>query len=416
MASTSIRDGNPDVLMRPAGHLTGHRGEVRTLHCPVGDERLASGSEDGTVRVWDLNAGRTARALILTSEPDCAVNAVCMGATPGAASNLVFAAAGVHVFGFDLRAPGLVLHDPERRLVDVARDEIGHLLLDEASGVLAAADDAGEVHLLDTRAGRPTLTLSGVHTSICSWVAFRPGVGSELCSVGLDALCVRWDWRLAACVDAWQLAQRHAGWAAASASGSGFGEAVTSSTPCGQVLNPRHAHCVSFAPDGEVLAVALGDGSVEVRLAESGQPVAAVDAHRAAASQAHFCPHLLPALCAGAAEVTPFVSVLPLVTAGDDRSVRLWAVEGVVGRGRAQGGGKRRRHRADEVPMEVESTVTEEAIGASDDCRDEPGFRSLAMASLSQKPNSVAVAAAADARRSLVCVATTGDAIELLQV
>ena len=36
-----------------------------------------------------------------------------------------------------------------------------------------------------------------------------------------------------------------------------------------QLVNPRHAHCVSFTPDGGALALALGDGSVEVRLAAS---------------------------------------------------------------------------------------------------------------------------------------------------
>ena len=74
------------------------------------------------------------------------------------------------------------------------------------------------------------------------------------------------------------------------------GHSYLGAFPQQQLFNPRHAHCISFAPDGAAFALGLGDGTVEIRLTQSGEPIAAVDAHRATASQAHFCPQLTPVL------------------------------------------------------------------------------------------------------------------------
>ena len=72
-------------------------------------------------------------------------------------------------------------------------------------------------------------------------------------------------------------------------------------------------------------------------------------------------------------------------------------------------GDKRRRHHAGAAEMEEEEEE-EEALG-------EPGFRALAGVRLRHKPNCVTVAAeAAGSGRAVVCVATTGDAIEVLSV
>ena len=106
---------------------------------------------------------------------------------------------------------------------------------------------------------------------------------------------------------------------------------------------------MSYAPDGGCFAVALGDGSVEVRLAESGEPICAVDAHRAACSQAHFAPQLSPALALRTdgdedeEEAAIAARGLPLLSAGDDRQVRLWSRYRRRGGPQGGGGGKRQR-------------------------------------------------------------------------
>ena len=65
------------------------------------------------MRLWDLAAGRAARALL--PEGGAEVNAVCLGRS-GELANWAFAAAGSEVFGFDLRSPGVLLREAVFRL------------------------------------------------------------------------------------------------------------------------------------------------------------------------------------------------------------------------------------------------------------------------------------------------------------
>ena len=128
--------------MELAARLRGHTGEVECLSSP-GDTTLVSGGEDGSVRLWDLAAGRAARAMIVPKSSDNTVTAVCLGAADEAAQ-WIWAATRTHVIGFDLRAPGVLLREPARAFLGLASDEISHLALHEPSGVLAVADDAGQ--------------------------------------------------------------------------------------------------------------------------------------------------------------------------------------------------------------------------------------------------------------------------------
>ena len=168
------------------------------------------------------------------------------------------------IIGFASWPEVVVLREPACAFNNLANDEIGHIALHEASGALAVADDAGDVHNVDvgSMAAAPGTTsgaivpLRGGHTSICTWVAFRPGC-NECCSAGLDALCVRWDWRIAAKVEAWPLAALGSPFAVAlaealpgsSQSSGGAGsssEAAAQPSQPSQLLNPRHAHCASI--------------------------------------------------------------------------------------------------------------------------------------------------------------------------
>ena len=45
------------------GTLEGHKGRVHSVAWDSGGVRLASGSDDGTVRVWDATVGRLERVM-----------------------------------------------------------------------------------------------------------------------------------------------------------------------------------------------------------------------------------------------------------------------------------------------------------------------------------------------------------------
>lgn len=135
------------------------------------------------------------------------------------------------------------------------------------------------------------------------------------------------------------------------------------------MINPRHVHSLAFEPGGTAFAAALGDGSIELRDANHGALLAAApSAHGAAASQVVFAPQL-----GGAGWGT----AVPLLSAGDDSRLRLWACEPPPAEGASEGA----------------------------------SLRAVGSASLAQKPNWVLPHPS-----GVVCVAGTSDAVGVWRV
>jgi WD40 repeat protein len=72
-------------------------------------------------------------------------------------------------------------------------EEVNHIAVSPRGDLLAAADDAGEVALINLDKHVKTRTLARQHTNIASCVAWRPDRTAELLSAGLDARAVLWD-------------------------------------------------------------------------------------------------------------------------------------------------------------------------------------------------------------------------------
>ncbi len=67
------------------------------------------------------------------------------------------------------------------------------MALSPRGALLAAADDAGHVALVELPSGKLLRTLKRQHTNIVSSVAWRPNKSAELLSAGLDSRVVAWD-------------------------------------------------------------------------------------------------------------------------------------------------------------------------------------------------------------------------------
>jgi len=317
-------------MLQPCGELRGHSDSINSLDASSDGASLglASASDDGAVRLWDLASGRSTRAMMLPE--GAAAQSVVLGRGEGPAAHCAFAASDRTVCAYDLRAPGIVLRQPAQRVGD-AHDEVGQLALSEDGAFLAAADDAGTVHVFDLAAGRPPVVLHG-HDTICASVAFRPrrdlppdGLGLQLCSGGMDARCIHWDASTGRPVSEWALTPAEGGGGGQPGGGGGGGEGHEAGADyvAPTSFNPRFVHGLSYSPDGRAVAVALGDGSLELRDADTGGLLASRAAHRAAASQALFTTLREPGAPLDGADR------LVLLTAGDDRRLRLWAAEGL---------------------------------------------------------------------------------------
>ena len=380
------------AALRALASLSGHKGAVTCVDAGAGVRSggragaiARVGGEDGSVRIWDLATARGVRALLPPEGGEVA--AVCLGRGERWGS-WVYAAVGRAILGFDLRAPGVLLRQPAWTLA-ASRDDVADLAASEDGTLLAAADDAGDVQLVRLHGAPDATTPPPADAHTRTRTATR-------CARASPSAPPRAAWRrrhrdvhgrarllrcaLAATPDVPPVARWSLAPPAAAASA--------------QLVNPRYVFSLSYSADGETLAVALGDGTLELRDAGCGDLLASADAHHSAASQVRF----LGRATAGGA--------VPLVSAGDDRRLRLWTTHGAVAGFELGSGAAKRRKARRRVSRGADAEL-----------------RAAAEVELDEKINWVAVAdAQADAGGggggggALACVADTGDAVRIFAV
>ncbi|KNC85624.1 hypothetical protein SARC_02197 [Sphaeroforma arctica JP610] len=205
------------------------------------DVLLATASDDGLVIVWDC-ATVTKKCEISGDGELC--SALCwsaIGDTLYVAYNDVICAYATETL---LATPSGA--QPERKFTS-NKDEIGQITVDQKNQYIAAADDSGEVRILDTHTTKQASLLTRTHTNICSSVSFirdRPG---ECVSGGLDGKLVLWDCNRCVpkhVVDFMDVPQEGA-----------------SATP---MFNPPMVNCVKVSSNGRRMAAGLADGTVRV--------------------------------------------------------------------------------------------------------------------------------------------------------
>jgi len=337
---------------------------------------LASGGEDGRLVLHDLRAAAAdAGAAASASTPSSlsAVAALCFDpCRPGV---LLYAAAGTQVVALDLRklvsssgtswAP-VAASSP----ADAARDDVSALAA--GGGLLAAADDSGDVAVFDLAAGeqpgaalKRRVLLRRVHgdSPACAVAFAASSPAPAVLSGGCDSRVVLTDTglpppgssgaakrRVPRPLSAWQMGGEEPGGAGGGGEGGGGGDGdddnaaagtTTNTTTVGagtvggpRVCNPPFvfglATTTTIAAAGGsgrlVAAAARGDGVVAIFEPTAGAASSSrsappsstlIEAHRRAASCARFFPP-------GADASSSSSPLPPLATGGDDGRVCLW--------------------------------------------------------------------------------------------
>ncbi|XP_078431698.1 transducin/WD40 repeat-like superfamily protein, partial [Wolffia australiana] len=229
------------AMERKARLLRGHGGGV--VCCVASRARpgvVVSAGEDGRVCWFDLRCRDVQFSVDVGAE---AIASLCF--KPGD-ENILYGSMGAEVFGFDVHMTSAM-----KRLesYNFNKEEINQVAFSPNSSFLAAADDSGEIKIIDVQQKSLYKTLRSVHTNICSCVRFLSWRSWLAISGGLDCKLVLWDFskgRPQNILD--------------------FGGSSDSS----QCFNPPFVHsiAISEAHAGigleKVCAVARGDGTVDI--------------------------------------------------------------------------------------------------------------------------------------------------------
>jgi WD40 repeat protein len=215
--------------------MTGHKGPVRSVAYSPDGQRLASGSDDGTAKLWDAKSGKLLRTI---ADRDSSITAVCaVGFSPDGR-----------------RLAGAILEDATVRIWDSATGRqlcklqghtgnVNRLAFSPDGQRLATASEDHTVKVWQADTGRELITLAG-HADGVAGVAFSPD-GGRLVSAGYDNAVRVWD----------------------SASG------LLCFTLAGHVAAVMD---VAFSPDGQRLATASLDDTIKLWSAKGGYAVEAL--------------------------------------------------------------------------------------------------------------------------------------------
>ncbi|KAD7117868.1 hypothetical protein E3N88_05136 [Mikania micrantha] len=139
------------------------------------------------------------------------------------------------------------------------KEEINQITCNSKSSFLAAADDGGDIKIIDIHQKCLYKTLRAAHESICSSVQFLPWRPWEVITGGLDSKLIMWDFSKGRPFKVMDLGKSD----------------PDSSSNAGQCFNPAFVHAIAV-PEVDMLdkidkicVVARGDGVVDVINIES---------------------------------------------------------------------------------------------------------------------------------------------------
>ncbi|XP_047332136.1 WD repeat-containing protein 53 isoform X2 [Impatiens glandulifera] len=214
-------------------------------------EFLQLNIQDGRVCLFDLRCKDVLFVMNVSDEP---VSSLCFNSGN---EDIMYVSAGTEVKAFDLRSNAASWDCLTN--FNYNKEEINQLVCDPKSRFLAAADDKGEVKVVDISQQCLYKSLRAGHTNICSSVQFLPWTSWEVVTGGLDSKLIMWDFSKGRPYHTIDLG-------VPDANNRGAG---------GQGLNPAFIHSITVPePDmvdsvGKLFAVGRGDGIINVIDVES---------------------------------------------------------------------------------------------------------------------------------------------------
>ncbi|EMD38278.1 hypothetical protein CERSUDRAFT_113447 [Gelatoporia subvermispora B] len=214
------------------------------------------GTDDGTVRVYDLSSSRATKGIKSLGDE---VSSVACSYNASGVPTTVWAAAGRSALRFQLDTPKLILtvDDATCRLELGEDDEdvLNELRLSDNGKFMAFSTDSGTVGTVEVSTSRVS-RMRAKHNSICATVKFVPDRPSEIVSGGYDSAILHFDFK----------------------QGSVLSRHDVSSAPAesGIALSPPFIQCSAMSPSGLYVAgtadgrIWLGGGGEKAPAASAG--------------------------------------------------------------------------------------------------------------------------------------------------
>jgi len=233
------------IIQEPINVLKGHKGPVSCLSLSPSGNLLVSGSQDATVRIWNLKTGKVIKAIKDCFKNDKGENSdissVCFSTVN---ENELFVASNHRIYFFDLtESPMIILK--ENFIYDFNLDEINEIKVNDTGNYLAACDDFGVIYIVDLETKKLLKKPHNGHDNICTCVEFRPKNKWEVWSGGMDCKLFKWDISRGIPTRNYNMLN------------------VNINSKNIQMVNPPFVHRISISSDGHTIAVGLGDGSIQ---------------------------------------------------------------------------------------------------------------------------------------------------------
>lgn len=315
----TVRVTAPIPIVEPDATLVGHTAPVSSVSIHPSGRTLASGSMDGTIRLWDLRTRRT--TAVLTADdtifsaafsPDG--ETLAFGGWDGTRPQLslwAVATGEVATLSGCTGAVRSVVFSPDGRTL--ASSEVQPR---EPDGHPPRSGSTVRLWDLASRKDRVLISRTGGYGH---GIAFHPGGRTLACSAGMDGTAQLWDLVTG---KARVLTGHDGGVEVVSFSPDGGTLASGSvdftvrlwDVASGRVtktLNPHggYVQAVAFSPDGRTLASGSVDPTVRLWDAATGEPTATMFGHADLIGSVAFSP-----------------DGRTLATGSSDRTVRLWSV------------------------------------------------------------------------------------------